>query len=154
MTQEQKQTFWEFIRYCVVGGTAFLCETATHFLLWKFALDGETSLNTFIATAAGFVVGLIVNYALSVLWVFTTEKQKEQGRNMKAFIIFTVVGLVGFGLKELLMNAGAWIFGVRLSEFGNETVPYYATHIVSAGIVLIWNYIGRKIFVFKKEKQE
>ena len=31
MTQEQKQTFWEFIRYCVVGGTAFLCETAAHF---------------------------------------------------------------------------------------------------------------------------
>ena len=72
------------------------------------------------------------------------------GSGIKVF--FTTPVLDDF--KELLMNAGAWIFGVRLSEFGNETVPYYATHIVSAGIVLIWNYIGRKIFVFKKEKQE
>ena len=154
MTDEQKRTLWEFLRYCVVGGTAFLFETSTHWLLWKFILKEESSLNTFIATAVGFIVGLIVNYVLSVLWVFTTEKQKKQGRNVKAFIIFTVVGLIGFALKELLMNAGAWIFGVSLSEFGKETVPYYSTHIISAGIVLIWNYLGRKIFVFKKEKQE
>ena len=69
-------------------------------------------------------------------------------------MIFTVVGLIGFALKELLMNAGAWIFGVSLAEFGKKTIPYYTTHIISAGIVLIWNYLGRKIFVFKKEKQE
>ena len=154
MTNEQKHTLFEFIRYCVVGGTAFLFETGTHWLLWKFVLDGETSLNTFIATAVGFIVGLIVNYVLSVIWVFTTPTQKKQGRNLKAFVIFAVVGLVGFGLKELLMWLGALIFDVKLSEFGNETIPYYATHIISAGIVLIWNYIGRKVLVFKKEKQE
>ena len=154
MTEERKQTLLEFLRYCVVGGTAFLFETGTHWLLWKFVLNGETPLNTFIATAIGFIVGLIVNYVLSVIWVFTTDKQKEQGRNVKAFVIFAVVGLVGFGLKELLMWLGALAFNVSLAEFGKVTVPYYATHVISAGIVLIWNYIGRKIFVFKKEKQE
>ena len=154
MTEERKRTLFEFLRYCVVGGTAFLFETGTHWLLWKFVLNGETSLNTFIATAVGFIVGLIVNYVLSVIWVFTTDKQKEQGRNVKAFVIFAVVGLVGFGLKELLMWLGAVISNVSLADFGNVKIPYYATHVISAGIVLIWNYIGRKIFVFKKEKQE
>lgn len=151
ITDEQKHAFWEFIRYCVVGGTAFLFETGTHLLLWAFILKTETPLNTFIATAVGFVVGLIVNYVLSILWVFTTKTQQKQGKTLKAFLIFTVVGLVGFGLKELLMYLGAVISGVPLASFGDKPIPYYATHIISAGIVLIWNYIGRKIFVFKKE---
>lgn len=153
LTEKQKKTFWEFIRYCVVGGTAFLFETGTHWLLWKFFLVGDSKLNTFIATAVGFIVGLAVNYILSILWVFTTDDQQKKGKTVKAFVIFTVVGLVGFGLKELLMYLGAVISGASLSTFGDKPVPYYATHIISAGIVLIWNYIGRKIFIFKEKNQ-
>ncbi len=152
ISEAQKHNFWEFIRYCVVGGTAFLFETGTHWIMWKSFLGGETNLNTFIATAAGFVVGLIVNYILSIIWVFTTDTQQKQGKTVRAFLIFTVVGIIGFGLKELLMFLGAVITDVPLASFGDKLVPYYSTHIISAGIVLIWNYIGRKIFVFKKDK--
>lgn len=154
VTEQQKKSLFEFIRYCFVGGAAFVVETLTHWALWKWVLDGETSLNTFIATAAGFTVGLIVNYVLSILWVFTTKTQQKQGKSLKAFVIFTIVGLVGFGLKELLMWLGAAVFGVPLASFGDTPLPYYTSHIISAGIVLIWNYAGRKIFVFKKEASE
>lgn len=151
MTDNQKRTLWEFVRYCIVGGTAFLFETATHWILWKFFLGNETNLNTFIATAAGFVVGLAVNYILSILWVFTAENQQKKGKTFKAFAIFAIVGLIGFGLKELLMYLGAVFTGVPLATFGDKAVPYYATHIISAGIVLVWNYIGRKVFVFREK---
>ncbi len=150
MTDLRKHNFWEFIRYCVVGGTAFVFETGTHWVLWRFFLGGETSFNTFIATAAGFTVGLAVNYLLSVLWVFTTEVQQKQGKTVRAFLIFAAVGIVGFGLKELLMYLGAVVTDVPLASFGDKAVPYYSTHVVSAGIVLIWNYAGRKLFVFRK----
>ncbi|MDD4125927.1 MAG: GtrA family protein [Eubacteriales bacterium] len=152
ISESQKHNFWEFIRYCVVGGTAFLFETGTHWTMWKFILGGETDFNTFIATAAGFIIGLAVNYILSIIWVFTTDTQQKQGKTLRAFLIFTVVGIIGFGLKEILMFLGAVITDVPLATFGEKTIPYYTTHVVSAGIVLIWNYIGRKIFVFKKEK--
>ena len=137
----------------VLWGTAFLFETATHWILWKFFLGNETNLNTFIATAAGFVVGLAVNYILSILWVFTAENQQKKGKTFKAFAIFAIVGLIGFGLKELLMYLGAVFTGVPLATFGDKAVPYYATHIISAGIVLVWNYIGRKVFVFREKNK-
>ena len=142
---EKKREFWEFVRYLVVGGTAFLFETATHYIMWRFFLGGETPSNTFFATAAGFTVGLFVNYLLSMLWVFTTETQQKQGKTLRAFLIFTAVGLAGFGLKEGLMAGGAKIAGAPLSTFGDFPLPYYLTHIISAGIVLIWNFaeIGR-----------
>ena len=130
LTDSKKRLLFEFIRYCVVGGTAFLVETATHWLLWKFVFtDTQSGVNIFIVTTIGFLVGLAVNYILSVVWVFTTEKQQKQGKTVKAFLIFALIGLVGA-----------------------ETVPlqYYATHIISAGIVLVWNYIGRKVIIFRK----
>ena len=50
------------------------------------------------------------------------------------------------------MYLGALCFGISYSDFSAETVPlqYYATHIISAGIVLVWNYIGRKVIIFRK----
>jgi len=153
ITAEKKQLFLEFIRYCVVGGTAFVVETLTHLLLWKFIFtDSQKGVNIFIVTTIGFLVGLAVNYALSVLWVFTTEKQQKQGKTVKAFLIFAVIGVVGYGMKVLLMYLGALCFGVPYADFSAELVPlkYYTVHIISAGIVLIWNYIGRKFIIFKK----
>mgnify|MGYP004621867637 FL=1 len=153
LTDSKKRLLFEFIRYCVVGGTAFLVETATHWLLWKFVFtDTQSGVNIFIVTTIGFLVGLAVNYILSVVWVFTTEKQQKQGKTVKAFIIFALIGLVGYGIKVLLMYLGALCFGISYSDFSAETVPlqYYATHIISAGIVLVWNYIGRKVIIFRK----
>ena len=152
LSQANKKIFWEFIRYCVVGGTAFVIETAVHWLLWRFAFsDTQNSVNIFIVTTIGFLVGLAVNYILSVVWVFTTDKQQKQGKTLKAFLIFVIIGIVGYGIKVLLMYLGAMLFGIPYSEFSAETVTlrYYATHVISAGIVLIWNYIGRKIIIFK-----
>ena len=96
LTESKKRLLFEFIRYCVVGGTAFLVETATHWLLWKFVFtDTQSGVNIFIVTTIGFLVGLAVNYILSVVWVFTTEKQQKQGKTVKAFLIFALIGLVG-----------------------------------------------------------
>ena len=153
MNEAKKRTLIEFIKYCFVGGTAFLVETATHWLLWKFVFtDSEKGVNIFIVATRGFIVGLAVNYFLSMLWVFTTAKQQEQGKNLKAFLIFALIGVVGYGLKVALMYLGALCFGVPYAEFSAELQPlkYYATHIISAGIVLIWNYIGRKMIIFKR----
>ncbi len=149
----KKQTLLEFIRYCVVGGTAFLVETAAHWLLWRFVFsDTQSSVNIFTVTTIGFLVGLAVNYILSILWVFTTDKQQKQGKTLKAFLIFVIIGIVGYGIKVLLMYLGALLLGIPYQDFSAEAVPiqYYLTHIVSAGIVLIWNYIGRKVIIFKK----
>ena len=117
LTESKKRLLFEFIRYCVVGGTAFLVETATHWLLWKFVFtDTQSGVNIFIVTTIGFLVGLAVNYILSVVWVFTTEKQQKQGKTVKAFLIFALIGLVGYGIKVLLMYLGALCFGISYSD--------------------------------------
>lgn len=151
MNIKNKDTLIEFIKYCFVGGTAFLFETATHYLLNTFVLTSESTLNTGISTTTGFVVGLVVNYVLSILWVFTKEKQQKQGKTVKAFLLFTLIGIIGYVIKLLLMYLGALIFGIDNAVFNQYPFEYYTSHIISAGIVLVWNYIGRKILVFKNQ---
>lgn len=152
----KKALIAEFLRYAIVGGIAFVVDFGVFALFRELIFGGENGTAAItVSTAAGFIAGLAVNYILSMLMVFRTEKQQKQGRNMRAVLIFAIVGVIGLGLTELLQ----WLGEAKLLEstFGKELneaingLGAYAVKIVVAGIVLIWNYVGRKIFVFKEK---
>lgn len=130
----------EFFRYAIVGGISFLADFGTLTLFEEAVFKINEGWQLFIATAAGFTVGLIVNYVLSLLFVFKTSENNGNGKSIGAFLIFTLVGVIGLGITELLMHLGVNVLHLH----------YMLTKIVTAGIVLIWNYLGRKILIFNK----
>ncbi|MDE6732035.1 MAG: GtrA family protein [Oscillospiraceae bacterium] len=132
----------EFLRYAVVGGISFLADFGTLTLFEEVFLTGGEKWQIFISTAAGFIVGLAVNYILSLVFVFRAEDNKNSGKSVGAFLIFALVGIIGLGITEGLMH-----LGVNVLRF-----HYMLTKIVAAGIVLVWNYLGRKILIFKGKK--
>ncbi len=137
--------FWEFFRYVLVGGLAFLVDYGTLILFKQVILTGGSPWELFISTAAGFITGLITNYILSLVFVFKKTENSGNGKSVKAFIIFTVIGIIGLGLTELIMYIGTELL----------KISYLIVKIIAAAIVLIWNYIGRKILIFdKKEKSD
>ncbi len=129
--------FKEFFRYAVVGGIAFFLDFGTLVLVEEMLFNG-LSYGIYFATALGFVVGLAVNYALSLVFVFTQEADRHRGRSLCTFAIFCAVGLLGLFWTEL----GMW-FGVDVLEWNYEVVKILVT-----GVVLVWNYLGRKLLVF------
>ena len=142
-----KNNVFEFIRYAFVGGICAVLDIAANycfktFLFDKTSLDPQVSVA--ICVALGFLIGLAANYLLSSWFVFTGEKQKRQSKSLKAFLIYAAVGVVGFFLTELLV----WI-GVKL--VGDKGILYILINGFVKGIVLIWNYLGRKIFVYHGE---
>jgi putative flippase GtrA len=133
----------EFLRYAVVGGIAFLFDAGALAFCREIIFKGSGSEAVMaISVAAGFIVGLVVNYILSILVVFKTAEQQKKGKTVKAFLIFAVIGLIGLGLTELGMYLGVKIVG-------STGLWYLLVKCFVAGAVLVWNYIGRKIFVFK-----
>lgn len=140
--EKKKQLVFEFLRYAVVGGVAFLVDAGVMAATkeWFFK-ENCTSLQMALCVAFGFVAGLVANYALSSWFVFRSEEQKQDGRNLRAFLIYALVGVIGFCLTELGMYAGVAIVG-------SDGLWYVLVKCFVAGIVLIWNYIGRKIFVY------
>ncbi len=140
---DKKKLVFEFLRYVLVGGLSFVVDTGAMTLLKEiFFKEACTAWQMALCVAVGFICGLVCNYLLSNLVVFRSEEQKKRGRNFSAFMIFFAVGLVGFGLTELFM----WI-GVRL--VGSEGLWYILVKCFVAGVVMVWNYLGRKIFVYR-----
>ena len=142
MTEEKRRKllslFWEFFRYAVVGGIAFLADYGTLFLFQELILTGGTPWELFISTAAGFIVGLIVNYVLSLTFVFRRKDNRGSGKSVAAFLIFTVVGVIG--LTELIMYLGTELLHIS-----------YLIVKIAAAIVLVWNYVGRKVLIFDRK---
>lgn len=128
----------EFLRYVLVGGTAFLADFATFSLLLNRIFGDEGPWSRSLAATGGFCVGILVCYLLSLMFVFEKAKTENKGRSLKDFIVFTIVGIIGLGLTVV----GMWIT--------KNVIPLnpYLAKIGCAGVVLIWDYAARKILVF------
>lgn len=157
MENKKKSLIKEILRYLVAGGSAFVFDLLTKTLFHSLILPAdmgtfsvfgfENEVRVTLSTVAGFIVGLIVNYLISIFFVFTTEQQKERGKGVKAFLIYLAVSVVG-----LLINIGVTQLGCNLLSVSKEdTVMFMLVSCLAAGVALIWNYIGRKIFVYKGE---
>jgi putative flippase GtrA len=138
-----KSTLLEFFRYLLVGGSAFLVDFGT-LVLCKEVLLPEFPLKLYVATAIGFIAGLIFNYILSITFVFEVAKNSRVGRSFLDFVVFTIIGMIGLGLTELGMALGVdWL-----------KINYMLVKIIVTAIVLLWNYLGRKLFIFKQPQKE
>ena len=66
---ETDNTFIQFFRYLFVGGFAFVIDYGTLMLLVEVF-----GFNAKLAAVVAFILGLIVNYILSTLWIFRNSK--------------------------------------------------------------------------------
>ena len=85
-------------------------------------------------------------------FVFRAVKNKEEAHSKKGFAIFTIIGIIGLGITELGMLLLVHIFPTitifGVTEFLLPWDEWFAKVIMTC-IVLVFNYVGRKIFVFK-----
>jgi putative flippase GtrA len=132
-----RSVVYEFIRYAVVGGVAFLADIGA-LVLFQELFFGSLRYGLYLSTVAGFIVGLVVNYVLSLKFVFTQEKDRGKGRSAGAFIVFGIIGLFGLLWTELGMWAGVEIL----------SCDYRIVKVLVTGMVLVWNYLGRKLLIF------
>lgn len=118
----------ELFNYVLVGGLAFAVDYG---VLW---LTLNLGLHYLPATLLGFCAGLITNYMLCVTWVW----RGTQATTLRDFALFTVIGIGGLLLTLLLM----WL-AVDIAQLS----PKLAKPFI-AGLVLVWNFGLRRLFVF------
>jgi putative flippase GtrA len=121
----------EFARYCLAGGLAFLADFATFLLLSELR-----GVNYLVANTLGFLAGLIVNYLISISWVFAHRKYATA---TPEFSFFAIIGVGGIALG----NSGMWLL-IELLEFGHIQAKCLVT-----AVVLLYNYSMRKYFLFR-----
>ena len=125
------KTKFQMFRYIFVGGAAFIVDFLSLFILTEFF-----GVYYLISAAIAFILGLIVNYLLSISWVF--NKRTLKNRHFE-FAVFAVIGTVGLGLNEVFI----WFFTQDLQIY------YLLSKILAAVIILFWNFFARKFVLFR-----
>ena len=117
------------MKFGVVGFIAFLIDYGL------LALCTEVlGINYLISATIGFTVSVVFNYLASMRYVFTHKEDMSRRREFVIFVTLSVIGL-------LINNACMWV-GVEM--FGWH---YLIVKIGATFIVMIWNFVTRKIFL-------
>ena len=127
-----KKLISQIFKFGIVGGSAFVIVYGI-----MIALTEVVGINYLISSGISFAVSVIYNYILSVRWVFEVEKN---GDKRKEFIVFIVLSLIGLALNQLLM----WVTVSGIHIF------YMVAKILVTVVVMIYNFITRKLFLEKK----
>lgn len=149
MEQTKKQRFFEIIRFLLVGGLSTILDYATTYGL-GLLLAGFW-FNAAVSNTVGHIVGLLINFFLSVIFVYKQVKNKEETKSFKAFALFVLVDIIGLLATILVMSLQDKFFPiVMINIFTLEIdIIWLLCKCVMTLICLIWNYIGRKKFIFK-----
>ncbi|MDD5605869.1 MAG: GtrA family protein [Patescibacteria group bacterium] len=98
------------------------------------------------ANTISFSSAVIVSYCLNKYWTF----KDTQPQHLRQFPTFVIVSVVGLGLSNLLVHFGTSCLVHNPFFEISFTWSYNLAKAVSAGIVLIWNFLAYKYLVFKK----
>ena len=143
----------EIGRFLIVGGLATLVDFAIYELFRFLILKSiDNTINLVISTSLGFICGNIVNYFLSIIYVFKGAKEDKKTQTVGAFLVFTLIGVIGLGIKVGVQTGGNYLVSVLFNSLEGFWIWFMDTFVycVATLIVLIWNYVGRKLFIFKE----
>ena len=120
-------------------------ESWKYLLVSVIALGVDTGLNVLLkyetstpwqwAVAGGFAAGVLVNYALSVRFVF---HEHRLGNRWIEFVGFLAIGLVGLLVKEVVTGLSFKIAGV----------DYVAATGLAVGAAFVFNFGVRRALLF------
>ena len=131
LMEKIKKLVLQLIKFGGVGAVCFLIDYGILFLLADIF-----KIEVLYSAAISFSVSVIVNYILSVKFVFDTNPKHDKKRNFILFIVFSVIGL---GLTELIMKVG--------TEF--MLINYLIVKIAATAVVMVFNFVTRKLFLEK-----
>ncbi|MBQ2941580.1 MAG: GtrA family protein [Clostridia bacterium] len=123
----------QLLKFGIVGVIAAITDVGVLVLLKEIFL-----IDVLLSSAISFCASVIVNYILSMAFVFRSKNENK----IKDFFIFFILSAGGLLLNQLIL----WL-GVTFTN-----IYYLAVKIFAMIIVPVYNFITRKIFLESKEK--
>ena len=117
------------MKFGVVGVIAFAIDYGLLiFLTEVFGID------YLVSATVSFTVSVVFNYMASMRYVFAHREGMSRRREFAIFVVLSIIGLV---INNACMWAGVELLGVH----------YLIVKIGATFIVMVWNFVTRKIFL-------
>ena len=145
-----------FLKYGFTGLTGVFVNLFGQFIAMSFLHPAsahgyyDNFTKPFLAVAFGFEISVLSNYIINNLWTFSDSKINGLAANVKGFVKFNIVSIIGF-----IVQISVWRFTYQLIQ---DTFPEYLfpelTYLCNfAGIVLATagNYFLNKNFTWQEK---
>lgn len=126
-----KKLMTQIVKFGFVGVLSFLIDYGILIFLTEVI-----GIHYLISSGISFSVSVIVNYILSITYVFDSNKDNNK---IKEFVIFVVLSIGGLVINQIIM----WLC-VDLMD-----IYYMISKIGATAVVMVYNFITRKIFIEK-----
>ncbi|MFA5421495.1 MAG: GtrA family protein [Bacilli bacterium] len=163
----KKSLILEIVRFVVVGVIATLLDYGAYSLL-ALAIPAAwpTISETILCTTFGFLVSVIANYLLSVLWVFQNVDKKADVKSPLNIVVFValsagglliglavMIGFESLSTNVLFVDINNWINDFRTSGLRSIAFWYFTLFFaIKTILILSYNYLTRKFIIFKAPK--
>lgn len=144
-----KKLINQIMKFGIVGALAFVIDYGVYTIL-----ANGLQINYLISNIFGFILSLIFNYIMSMKFVF---ERKENADKRKEFVTFAILSVIGLGINELIIYGcvdGIYLNSAALQEQFGLGLAKQAGKIIATGIVMVYNFISRKIFIEGSTKGE
>ncbi len=141
-----KKLFQQIIKFGIVGVICFIIDFAITTI--PTYIFGKNSVYLF--AVLGFVVSCIVNYILSIKYVFTDKKEMDK---KKEFIVFVILSAIGLLINELIIYLCNDVLYEQVMWIHNlipATLIVPISKIIATAVVMVYNFISRKLFLERK----
>ena len=131
--------FVKIILYLFVGGTAALVEWGLFYLFFYYLLVGlglSVDILTMVATALAFGLSTLYHYFLGNILVFDSGSKYDKSKELSLVFLVSIMGLV-FNLVLMYVFVGLLAWQPMLAK------------VITSCIVVVWNYLSRKKWIFK-----
>lgn len=127
-----KKLIEQMVKFGIIGALAFVIDYGFMILLTEVF-----KVNYLISSGISFTISVIFNYICSMKYVFDSRDDMSKG---KEFTIFIILSIIGLGINQLIM----WAMVDKLGLF------YAVVKLFATAVVMVWNFVTRKIFLEKK----
>lgn len=118
-------------RYCFAGGVAFLIDFGCYFFLsW-------IGIHYLVSGLIAFSLSFLVNFFISRRLIFQQKNASQKIASEVASVL--VIALIGLLTTEILL-----VVCVHFMRLG-----YLISKVIVSVVVLLWNYLGRRYFVYR-----
>ena len=126
----------QIFKFGIVGGICFVIDYGL--MVFFKEVCGTTEL---VASGISFTVSVIVNYILSMRYVFHGKENRNVTVELIVFILLSVCGLL---INQLIMWAG-----VKKLFISYLIVKFFAT-----AVVMVFNFVTRKLFLEDRKAKQ
>ncbi|MBQ6634776.1 MAG: GtrA family protein [Lachnospiraceae bacterium] len=135
----------QFLKFGVVGVICFFIDTGL------YTICNFIGIPYLISGVIGFSVSVVVNYLLSMKYVFVRRDDLSRKKEFTIYLILSIIGLI---LNELILFVcvdviyGNWSW---LRSFMHPRAAEILAKIGATGIVMVYNFVTRKIFMERRD---